>query len=83
MKHLCKECIHYGLCEYHTLIDREIECKDFFPEIVHCKDCKHWNAIEMECKNDCVATDNEGGASFSLNFYLDDFCSYGERREEK
>lgn len=50
-------------------------------EVVRCKDCKHWNEIEMECKNDYVVTDNEGGASFSLNFYLDDFCSYGKRRE--
>ena len=50
-------------------------------EVVRCQNCKHWNEIEMECKNDYVVTDNEGGASFSLNFYLDDFCSYGERRE--
>ena len=25
----CKECIHYGICEYSTFVDREIECKDF------------------------------------------------------
>ncbi len=34
----------------------------------------------MNCKND-VATDHEGGASFSINFGLDDFCSYGERKD--
>ena len=51
-------------------------------EVVRCKDCKYWNEREMECNNDYVATDNEGGASFSLNFYLDDFCSYGERRTD-
>ena len=50
-------------------------------EVIRCKDCKYWNEIEMECRNDYVAIDNEGGASFSLNFYLDDFCSYGERKE--
>lgn len=51
-------------------------------EVVRCKDCKHFNMRTMECENDAVSTDHEGGASYSLNFYLDDFCSYGERRED-
>lgn len=34
-----------------------------------------------ECENESLSTDHEGGASYSLNFYDDDFCSYGERRE--
>ena len=25
----CRECIHYGICEYSTFVDRETECKDF------------------------------------------------------
>ena len=25
----CKECIHYGICEYSTFVDKEIRCKDF------------------------------------------------------
>ena len=28
-----------------------------------------------------IATDHEGGASFSINFGPDDFCSYGQRKE--
>lgn len=36
----------------------------------------------VECENEAVSTDHEGGASYSLNFYLDDFCSYGQRKEE-
>lgn len=51
--------------------------------VVHCKDCKHFNFERMECENEAVSTDHEGGASYSLNFYLDDFCSYGERKEKK
>lgn len=35
----------------------------------------------MECESDDVATDHEGGASFSINFGPDDFCSYGQRKE--
>lgn len=51
-------------------------------EVVRCRDCKHFNMRELECQNDAVSTDHEGGASYSLNFYLDDFCSYGERRND-
>lgn len=25
----CKKCIHYDICEYSTLTDKEIKCKDF------------------------------------------------------
>lgn len=49
--------------------------------VVRCRDCKHFNMKSMECENEAVSTDHEGGASYSLNFYLDDFCSYGERRK--
>ena len=49
--------------------------------VIRCKDCKHFNFEHMECENEAVSTDHEGGASYSLNFYLDDFCSFGERKE--
>lgn len=49
--------------------------------VVRCKDCKHFNHKRMECENEAVSTDHEGGAQYSLNFWLDDFCSYGERKE--
>lgn len=51
--------------------------------VVHCKDCKHFNHKRMECENEAVSTDHEGGAQYSLNFWLDDFCSYGERKDGK
>ena len=50
--------------------------------VVRCRECKHFNLITHECENELLSTDHEGGASYSLNFYDDDFCSYGERREE-
>lgn len=49
--------------------------------VVRCKDCKYFNLQTHECENDSVSTDHEGGASYSLNFWDDDFCSYGERKE--
>lgn len=54
--------------------------KDWEP-VVHCRDCKHFNFTRMECENDAISTDHEGGAQYSLNFYVDDFCSHGERRD--
>ena len=48
--------------------------------VVRCRECKHFNLITRECENELLSTDHEGGASYSLNFYDDDFCSYGERR---
>ena len=33
----CKECLHYGVCEYITIIDKEIECKDFIYSIDNIK----------------------------------------------
>ena len=52
-------------------------------EVVRCKDCKHFNMQRMECENDYVSTDNEGGADYSINFGPDDFCSYGERKDNE
>ena len=49
--------------------------------VVRCKNCKHFNLQTHECENESLSTDHEGGASYSLNFYDDDFCSYGEWRE--
>lgn len=49
--------------------------------VVRCKDCKHFNHKRMECENEAISTDHEGGAQYSLNFWPDDFCSYGEPKE--
>ena len=50
--------------------------------VVRCRDCEWFNHYTMECESDDVATDHEGGASFSINFGPDDFCSYGQRKED-
>ena len=49
-------------------------------EVVRCKDCKYFNHKELECRCDEMVSDLEGGASYRLNFYLDDYCSYGVRK---
>ena len=48
--------------------------------VVRCLECKHFNLETHECENELLSTDHEGGASYSLNFCDEDFCSYGERR---
>lgn len=48
--------------------------------VVRCRECKHFNPETHECENESLSTDHEGGASYSLNFSDDDFCSYGDRR---
>lgn len=59
---------------------KKIPVADVVP-VVHCRDCKHFNHEHMECENEAVSTDHEGGAQYSLNFEPDDFCSYGERKD--
>lgn len=44
--------------------------------IGRCGECKHF--INMECTNEALSTDHEGGASYSLNFDEYDYCSYFE-----
>ena len=44
-------------------------------KVVRCKDCKHWRENTLWC--DMNSRDRETWH----NWYEDDFCSYGERRE--
>ena len=65
-----------------TFVAKRLRDSNAFPEVVtRCRDCKHFDLEHMECENEAVSTDLEGGAQYRLNFYLDDFCSYGEPKE--
>ena len=44
-------------------------------EVVRCRDCKHYKPDEYEC-----GCDFAGGLPYVK---ADDFCSYGERKEEE
>lgn len=59
---------------------KALKAADVAP-VVRCRDCKYFSLETMECENEELSTDHEGGASYSLNFWLYDFCSYGEPRE--
>ena len=75
----------YGNCDaehanrsYSTWMGYEImgsvddsEVEEDVAEVVRCKDCKYWNKEDVDCVY-----------GRGLNYpFLDDFCSYGERRE--
>lgn len=64
-----------------AVIDKKVKTPDDVAVVTRCKDCKHFNHKRMECENEAISTDHEGGAQYSLNFWPDDFCSYGEPKE--
>ncbi len=47
-------------------------------EVVRCKDCKHYNEDALDC-NLLPWVDS----SEHENWYADDFCSYGERKDNE
>ena len=77
----CNDCIHRCVCpiadgcEYADEQHIRDDCEYFAPtadvvEVVRCKDCKHKNPIGNKCLRDNLWHDS------------DDFCSYGERKEQ-
>jgi hypothetical protein len=44
--------------------------------VVRCKDCEHWNKDAMACDTLPWVDSSE-----HANWYADDFCSYGERKD--
>ena len=65
-----------------AVIDKKVLGPEDVGVVVRCKDCKYFDTQSMECQCDYVSTDHEGGASYSINFGPDDFCSFGERRTQ-
>ena len=47
-------------------------------EVVKCRDCKHWHKETLFC--DYMPY---GEAQERVNWYADDFCSYGERKDNE
>lgn len=46
-------------------------------EVVRCKDCKHHNELRKTCEH----TQWEDAEGWDRDVKLNDFCSYGERKE--
>ena len=64
------------------------EKMDDFVRVVRCKDCKHWHKETSWCTKHSRFIDEYGMAchpwesSNWVAFNEDDFCSYGERKEQ-
>ena len=63
----------YHLTNYATLILREATTVDAVP-VIRCRECKHCDPENYHC-------DHPMSTSAPLSRKLDDFCSYGERKE--
>ena len=76
----CNKCVHYSICSHYK--DHRYECSFFMNdkntvEVVRCKDCKNFCAYEgEEHKGDCAEL-----VGLESCVYEDDFCSYGERKD--
>lgn len=70
-----------GLAAMFEVLDAIMDCKTVDDvEVVRCKDCRYY---KQETKGDCFRC-NVFTGSYELGFPTeeDDFCSYGERKEE-
>ena len=47
-------------------------------EVVRCRDCKHWHKETLFCDYTLY-----GEAQERVNWYANDFCSYGERKDNE
>lgn len=70
MVDLCEKCGHRAVCRFREHYE---ECLQFIEDVVRCKDCKHYyySVYAMRCVCDF---DNK-------EWDKDDFCSYGERKD--
>jgi hypothetical protein len=52
------------------------------PEIIHCRDCKHWtnNVNDSELRDNFC---NEAVHGFYYRCSGDDYCSFAERKEDE
>lgn len=88
----CKNCVHYGICTFSTIADKEIKCKDYicktdYMKVVRCKDCKHSRPIdntkspEKYFKDYCIVCECQNVVGDEPTIYVPwHFCSYGERK---
>ena len=64
-----------------------VTCLDIAPavdavEVVRCKDCKHYQYGEFFTDIKFCCRLNSKGKTMRYNFADDEFCSYGERRDD-
>lgn len=83
---ICKDCIHYGICSEYVSPCESFPETDGCPcfknkadvvEVVRCKDCIYYKS------NCCFNRQWDFESSVEVPLVREnDFCSYGERREQ-
>ena len=78
-----KQQVESPYTEYPIMIQIRRAIKEFIDsaptiDIVRCEECKHWWKNAETCKHKCLTV----GVVCVTTFHADDFCSYGERREQ-
>ena len=84
----CKDCLHYDICTFHITGNENERCCHFknkadVVEVVRCKDCKH--KVNFCGRIMCGRlmyrlSDGVGGLTATTS---ENFCSYGERKDDE
>lgn len=88
----CYDCIHCDRCSdfesgFSAHCADVSKCKHFrnkadFVEVVRCKDCKYFIGEHKNGQGICCCGIKDTNYNAEFYPYADDFCNYGERREE-
>ena len=78
MVDLCEKCGHRAVCRFREHYE---ECLQFIEDVVRCRDCKHYKPQFQGAHRNCKTPYCMRCTAVKVS--PDDFCSYGERREEE
>lgn len=79
----CKGCTHYSVCKFYE--DNITDCNQFknkvdFLNVVRCKDCKHCETIVDFIGTKFFCCKNSAN---NAQVNADDYCSYGQRKDDE
>ena len=90
---MSERCLHNEVCKYgekrsNGMYCTEEKCKQFknattYVEVVRCKDCKYWRDswVAQDGKHEHGYCYMEECDDVTVGRWGDDFCSYGERKD--
>ena len=76
--------LNYFAPEHYSVLVNDLIMKQptiDVAEVVRCRDCKYYDKKYHQCKLHSEEPD-QYSTGFIFNMQEDDFCSYGERKEE-
>jgi hypothetical protein len=73
----------------HSIVGQAALILENYVDVVRCKDCKHWHEETGWCYHHSHFVDSDGAACHPWEsndwkmLNADDFCSYGERKDNE